>query len=119
MSVGQHRFQRNTITLTKGTGQELDHDTEYEIKGTVKDSADNEKQVSITFTTKAAPMEQTTVSDPDPDPEPEPLPSGEGLRVGVTAPTFSILDSDGNTFDFDGNVDGSSNIVILFYRGWW
>ena len=109
-----------TITLTKGTGQELSHDTTYQIKGTVKDSADNEKQVSITFTTKSAPVQQTTVSDPDPDPEPDPpLARGEGLRIGVTAPTFSVLDSGGNTYDFNGNVGGSINIVIVFYRGWW
>ena len=94
----------NTITLTKGTGQDLSHDTAYEIKGTVKDSADNEKEVSITFTTKSAP---TTLP---------PLGAGEGLRVGDTAPTFSVQDSDGNTYEFDGNVDGSSYIVIVFYR---
>ncbi len=97
----------NTITITKGSGQELSHDTMYEIKGTVKDSADNEKAVSITFTTKSASVQL------------QPLARGEGLRIGVTAPTFSVNDSDGNTYSFDGNNGGSSNIVILFYRGWW
>ncbi len=109
----------NTITLTKGAGQELSHDTSYKISGTVKDSAGNATSVSITFTTKAAPMEQPTVSQPDPKPDPDPepsLPRGEGLRIGVTAPTFSILDSDGNTYNFDGNVNGNSYIVIVFYR---
>ena len=96
-----------TITITKGSGQELSHDTTYQIKGTVKDSADNEKVVSITFTTKSAPVQL------------QPLARGEGLRLGVTAPTFSVNDSDGNTYNFDGNIGGSSNIVILFYRGWW
>ncbi len=96
-----------TITITKGSGQELSHDTMYEIKGTVKDSANNEKQVSITFTTKSAPVQL------------QPLARGEGLRLGVTAPTFSVTDSDGNTYSFDGNIGGSTNIVILFYRGWW
>ena len=97
----------NTITITKGSGQELSHDTMYKIKGTVKDSANNENAVSITFTTKSAPVQL------------EPLARGEGLRIGVTAPTFSVNDSDGNTYSFDGNSGGSTNIVILFYRGWW
>ena len=96
-----------TITITKGSGQELSHGTTYQIKGTVRDSAGNDKQVSITFTTKSAPVQL------------QPLARGEGLRLGVTAPTFSVNDSDGNTYNFDGNIGGSSNIVILFYRGWW
>lgn len=91
----------NTITLTKSTGQELSHDTTYKISGTVKDNADNETTVSISFTTKSAPTLP-------------PLTAGEGLRIGVTAPTFSVQDSYGNTYDFDGNINGSSNIVILF-----
>ncbi len=93
-----------TITITKGSGQELSHDTMYEIKGTVKDSAENENVVSITFTTKSAPVQL------------QPLARGEGLRIGVTAPTFSVKDSDGNDYSFDGNSGGSSNIVIVFYR---
>ena len=95
----------NTITLTKSTGQDLEHGTEYKISGTVRDNSGNETDVSITFTTEDAT-------------EPEPLASGEGLRIGVIAPTFSLSDSDGNTFNLSDSI-GSTNIVILFYRGWW
>ena len=92
----------NTITLTKGTGSDLEHGTAYTISGTVRDGAGNETTVSITFTTKDAPVQES-------------LGRGEGLRIGVTAPTFSIPDSDGNTFNLSDSI-GSTNIVIVFYR---
>ena len=92
----------NTITLTANAGQELSHGTTYQISGTVRDSTGNETDVSITFTTESAPT-------------PEPLAAGEGLRIGVKAPTFSLSDSDGNTFNLSDSI-GSTNIVIVFYR---
>ena len=43
----------DTITLKGNAGQELSNETEYMVVGTVKDAAENETEVSITFTTKA------------------------------------------------------------------
>lgn len=43
----------NKITLTAVHGQELIHETIYEIAGTVKDGAGNTAEVSIIFTTTA------------------------------------------------------------------
>ncbi len=95
----------NTITLTANAGQELNHGTTYQISGTVRDSTGNETDVSITFTTESAPA-------------PEPLAAGEGLRIGVKAPTFSLPDGDGNTHSLSDSI-GSSKIVIVFFRGGW
>ncbi len=95
-----------TITLTANTGQELSYETTYQIVGTVRDAADNETNVSISFTTESAP------------PPPEPLAPGEGLRIGVEAPDFTLPDGSGNDNTLSDSI-GSSNIVIVFFRGNW
>ena len=99
----------NTITLTANTGQELSHETEYTISGTVRDSNGNEKQVSITFTTESAP------APPSP---PVTLDPGEGLSIGTAAPDFTLPDGNGNNYTLSDSI-GSSNIVIVFFRGNW
>ena len=99
----------NTITLTANAGQELSHDTTYEISGTVRDSAGNETEVNITFTTESAPA---------PPPPPETLNPGEGLSIGTAAPDFTLPDGDGNNYTLSDSI-GSSNIVIVFFRGNW
>ena len=43
----------NTITLTRIAGSDLSNETPYTISGTVMDSADNETEVEIEFTTEA------------------------------------------------------------------
>ncbi len=97
-------IQNNTITLTPNAGQELSHDTMYQIVGTVKDAADNETDVSISFTTKSEPAPVVTL-DP-----------GEGLSNGAEAPDFELLDGDGNTYSLS---EYSGIVVIVFYRGGW
>jgi len=99
----------NTITLTANAGQELRHDTTYEISGTVRDSAGNETPVNITFTTESAPA---------PPPPPETLDPGEGLSIGTEAPDFTLPDGNGNNYSLSDSI-GSSNIVIVFFRGNW
>ena len=46
------RADGKIIILTGNAGQELSNETEYEIKGIVKDRAGNEAEVSITFVTR-------------------------------------------------------------------
>ena len=99
----------NTITLTANAGQELNHDTTYKISGTVRDSTGNETEVSITFTTESAPA---------PPPPPETLDPGEGLSIGIKAPDFTLPDGNGNNYTLSDSI-GSSNIVIVFFRGNW
>lgn len=43
----------DTITLTRIAGADLSNETEYTIAGTVEDSAGNETEVELTFTTEA------------------------------------------------------------------
>lgn len=99
----------NTITLTANAGRELSHETTYEISGTARDSAGNETEVSITFTTESAPA---------PPPPPETLDPGEGLSIGTAAPDFTLPDGNGNNYTLSDSI-GSSNIVIVFFRGNW
>lgn len=97
----------NTITIRANAGQELTHETTYEISGTVRDSAGNTTEVSITFTTAAAPQQ---------DPPPQMPATGEGLNIGTTAPDFTLPDSNGSNYTLSDYI-GNSKIVLVFFRG--
>lgn len=102
----------NTITIRANAGQELSHETTYLISGTVRDSAGNRTEVSITFTTAAAPK-----PDPPPQNPPPQMPStGEGLNIGTTAPDFTLPDGSGSNYTLSDYI-GDSKIVLVFYRG--
>lgn len=104
----------STITLTANAGQELSHETTYQIVGTVKDAAGNETGVSISFTTESAPAPPDE-SAPAP---PDTLGPGEGLSIGAEAPDFTLPDGSGTNYTLSDSI-GSSNVVIVFFRGGW
>ena len=97
----------NTIKISANAGQELSHETTYLISGTVRDSAGNRTEVSITFTTAAAPKE---------DPPPEKPSTGEGLNIGTAAPDFTLPDGSGSNYTLSDYI-GDSKIVLVFFRG--
>ncbi len=100
-------FEGDRVTLTGNAGQELSHETMYEIVGTVSDSADNEAEISITFTTELAPA---------PPPTPVTLDPGEGLSIGAEAPDFTLPDGSGTNHTLSDSI-GSSKVVLVFFRG--
>ena len=100
------KISGRTITLTANVGQELSHETTYQIVGTVRDAAGNETQVRISFTTKSAPA------------PPDTLDPGEGLSIGAEAPDFTLPDGSGTNYTLSDSI-GSSNVVIVFFRGGW
>ena len=104
----------STITFTANAGQELSHETTYQIVGTVKDAADNETKVSISFTTESAPAPP----DESASAPPETLGPGEGLSLGAEAPDFTLPDGSGTNYTLSDSI-GSSNVVIVFFRGGW
>ncbi len=45
----------------------------------------------------------------------EELPAGEGLPIGITAPTFELPDGYGETHNLQDYI-GTKKVVVVFYR---
>lgn len=45
----------------------------------------------------------------------EELPAGEGLQIGITAPTFELPDGYGETYNLQDYI-GTKKVVVIFYR---